>query len=207
MSPAAATKRAPRKVKSTSSGAECITMPHSVVRDTAVWDTETTGLLKPGISDLSQQPHIIELAVAILNPANVVLERHSWLIKPPIPISDEIVKITGLTNADLHDKPSFAEVLPEIERVWLGIRRSIAHNAPFDQGMLVNELTRIGKQHAFPYAPLQVCTVQVASDLYFGRRARMIELYKRVTGRDLAQTHRAMDDVDALVEIVQGMEL
>lgn len=178
-------------------------LPDSGYDSTLVYDTETTGLLKPEVSDLAQQPKIIEFAICELDRQYNVVGKHSWLINPGEEITPEITKITGLTNADLRDKPSFIEVLPEIEKVFLGKIRLMAHNLPFDIGMLSNELRRIGRQYAFPYPPVQMCTVQIAQDLIYGRRARMIELYKDTMGRELDQTHRALDDVMALVDIIR----
>ena len=171
---------------------------------TLVYDTETTGLLKPQVSDLAQQPKIIEFAVVEIDQSYERLGEHSWLINPGEEITPEITKITGIKNADLKGKPSFIQVLPEIERIFLGKHRLMAHNLPFDMGMLTNELTRIGRQFAFPYPPDQQCTVQLAWDLIFGRRAKMTELYEKVLGKPLAQTHRALDDVNALVEIISA---
>lgn len=168
-----------------------------------MYDTETTGLRKPANSDLNLQPKIIEFAVAELNDDYDVVGEHVWLINPEQSITPEITKITGLTDEDLHDKPTFIQVLPEIESVFLGVNRIIAHNLPFDMDLLIYELRRIGREFAFPYPPNQMCTVQQASELIFGRRARMIELYEKAMGKPLAQTHRALDDVRALVEIVR----
>lgn len=170
---------------------------------TLVYDNETTGLLKPEVSDLAQQPKIIEFAVVAIDQSYDVLSEHSWLIHPGEDITPEITKITGITNDMLRGKPRFIEVLPEIEEVFIGKHRVMAHNLPFDWGMLTNELKRIGREHAFPYPPNQVCTVQLAADLIFGRRAKMTELYERSLGKPLAQTHRALDDVNALVEIIR----
>lgn len=170
---------------------------------TLVYDTETTGLLKPEVSDLDKQPKIIEFALAELDRGYGLVKTHSWLIYPGELITEEITKITGLTNDDLKGKPTFIEVLPEIIAAVKGTDRIIAHNAPFDHGMLVNELIRLGLQYKFPYPPEWVCTVQLAQELIYGRRARMIELYKDTMGRELEQTHRALDDVMALVDIVR----
>lgn len=171
---------------------------------TLVYDNETTGLLKPEVSDLSQQPKIIEFAVVAIDQSYDRLSEHSWLIHPGEDITPEITKITGLKNEDLRGKPSFIQVLPEIEQVFLGKHRVMAHNLPFDWGMLTNELKRVGREYAFPYPPIQQCTVQLASDLIFGRRAKMTELYEKTLGKPLAQTHRALDDVNALVEIISA---
>ena len=171
---------------------------------TLVFDTETTGLLKPGVADLKEQPKIIEFAVAEIDAQYNVIATHEWLIHPGEEITPEITKITGITNEKLKGKPTFIEVLPEIEKVFMGIGRIIAHNMPFDWGMLVNELRRCSREYAFPYPPNQVCTVQLASDLLYGRRARLVELYEKTTGKKLDQKHRALDDVLALVEVVRG---
>jgi DNA polymerase III epsilon subunit family exonuclease len=182
---------------------ESLAAQKALGRVTAIFDTETTGLLKPQVADLAQQPKIIEFALSIIDDDYNVLSEHEWLIHPGELITPEITKITGITDDKLRGKPSFIEVLPEIQRALRGVDRIIAHNLPFDMGMLVNELKRIGREYAFPYPPEQVCTVQLASDLIFGRRARMIELYEKTTGRKLDQKHRALDDVHALLEIVR----
>ena len=173
---------------------------------TLVYDTETTGLLKPEVDDLSKQPKIIEFALCELDRSYNAVAKHSWLINPGELITEEITKITGLTNDDLKDKPSFIEVLPEIAAVFRRGDRVVAHNNPFDHGMLVNELKRLGLDHKFPYPMEWVCTVQLAQELIYGRRAKMTELYETATGHPLAQTHRALDDVMALVEILRALE-
>jgi DNA polymerase III epsilon subunit-like protein len=170
---------------------------------TGIFDTETTGLLKPDVSDLDQQPRIIEFAISIQDRQYNIVEDHVWLINPGIEISEEITKITGITNDDLHDKPSFIEVLPEIIAVLRRLDRIIAHNCPFDHQMLINELKRIGQEFKFPYPPEWICTVQLAQELIYGRRARLIELYKDTMGKELEQTHRALDDVHALADVVR----
>lgn len=170
-----------------------------------VLDTETTGLLKPSSAPLEAQPKIIELAVAEIwqgiNGDLTLGLKATWLVNPGEPLSAEITKITGLKDEDLKGAPPFQEVLKMAMPWFLGTFGMVAHNLPFDLGMLVNELRRLGKENAFPYPPRQVCTV-AAFQPEWGRRPRLIELYERKLGRPLAQTHRALDDVMALVEIV-----
>lgn len=178
-----------------------VPLPNAPVnRRWIVWDTETTGLTLPSEAALETQPKIIELALAVLS-RNAVTSRHVWLINPGEEITPEITKITGITNDDLRGKPSFAEVFPEVLEVFHGAHGMCSHNLPFDRTMLVNELRRIGKEYAFPYPPNQLCSVQAYHHLA-GRNLKLTELYERVLGKPLAQTHRAMDDVNALVEIL-----
>lgn len=173
-----------------------------------VMDTETTGLLLPGSAPLDKQPKIIELALIeleaediMLDVAPIVKREVSWLINPGEPLSAVITKITGLTDDDLKGKPRFPEVLPEILPWFFGAHGAICHNAPFDFGMLINELKRCGKEFAFPYPPNQICTVQHYHTT-FGRRAKLTEVYARVMKKPLAQKHRAIDDTRALAEII-----
>lgn len=171
-----------------------------------VLDVETTGLLKPSAGALETQPRIIELALVELTcwKAGDLFEQtdeKSWLINPGIPLTEEITKITGLTDADLKSAPPFERVLPEIVEAVLGAIGLAAHNLPFDHGMLVAELRRCGREHAFPYPPEQFCSVAAYHHLK-GRNLKLTELYEHVMGKSLAQTHRALDDARALTELL-----
>lgn len=166
----------------------------------AVLDTETTGLPLHSKAPLNKQPYIIELAIARLDGTQLV----NTLIKPPVPITDEITKITGLTDADVVDAPVFADVLPDIQAALSEIDILIAHNMPFDEGMLKFELARLGVDLVWPEQ--LVCTVQLYMDEY-GKRVKMQDLYELKLGKPLKQKHRAMDDVLALCEIINAEQL
>lgn len=171
---------------------------------TLIFDTETTGLLLPSTAALADQPHIIEIGLieVVKGSVEVAIEREwSWLINPGQPLTEEITKITGLKDSDLEGKPSFVEVLPELIEVFLGARGFIAHNLPFDLGMLLTELRRCGKESAFPFPPEQLCTVSAYAHLK-GHNQKLPDLYKHFMGKELKQTHRALDDARALAEIV-----
>jgi DNA polymerase-3 subunit epsilon len=169
-----------------------------------IFDTETTDLLKPSTADLKSQPKIIEIGLIEVHAVDghaTIFDEVSWLIHPGETITAETTKITGLTNDDLAGKPSFVDILPELERKFLGIDGLVCHNLPFDLGMLVTELRRAGREHAFPYPPKQLCTVSAYTFLK-GHNLKLTDLYKHVMGKELQQTHRALDDARALAEIV-----
>ena len=163
-----------------------------------IFDTETTGLLLPKAADLNKQPRIIELALARVEHGKIVSE-HEWLIDPECVISAEITKITGITNEMVAGKQKFRELLGEIEEAFAGADTLIAHNAPFDVGMLTTELQRC-ERTGFPWPLATMCTVQEFMHLK-GRRLKLTQLYELKLGKVLAQTHRALDDVIALAEI------
>jgi DNA polymerase-3 subunit epsilon len=88
-------------------------------------DTETTGL---GIDD-----EVCE--IGIVNIHGVVL--FHTLIKPTKAIPAEAISIHGITNEMVQSAPSFAEILPELDRVLRG-RVVMVYNVEYDEKMLSN---------------------------------------------------------------------
>ncbi len=86
-------------------------------------DTETTGL--------SGRDEIVQVAV-IDSLGEVLL--HS-LVRPTRPIPAEVVRIHGITDADVRDAPTGAEVLRELAPL-LASRLVCAYNADFDLRLL-----------------------------------------------------------------------
>ena len=172
-----------------------------------VFDTETTGLLKPKRVPLEHQPKIIEIGAVVIENTKggkgVIIEKVSQLLDPKEPISEVITKITGITNDDLKGQPSFAEYHPYLKQVFAGSDAIICHNAPFDVAMLGNELNRLGTEvnRAFPWPPQIICTVREFHHK-FGFNPNLQLLYKTVMGKELEQTHRAVDDAVALTDII-----
>jgi DNA polymerase III epsilon subunit family exonuclease len=164
-----------------------------------VFDTETTGLTLPEIADLKQQPKIIEIGAVRIDGENVVA-RYSQLIYPGELITSQITKITGITNEDLKGKPTFAEIVTDIKKLFDGVDELIAHNAPFDCALLRYDLQRCGIND-FVWPRIITCTVQEFAHIN-GYNLKLTQLYEIIMNKQLAQTHRALDDVDALVEIL-----
>ncbi len=170
-----------------------------------VYDTETTGLTLHPDAPVAKRPRMIEFGAVLLDRNGRVVKAASILINPGEQLTAEIVKITGITDEDLKDAPSFAEVLPQLRRIFSEADTVMAHNLPFDKAILRGELARMDV-HDFPWPQRELCTVGLYKDQW-GRNPRLIELYESVMGKPLAQTHRALDDVHALVEIIQKEEL
>ena len=164
------------------------------------YDTETTGLLKPAANDVSKQPYIIEICAMKFDDDMNLVDELSSFVKPPIPISDEITKITKITNEMIKDAPTFASIYRNLCDIFLGSHRVVAHNLGFDRAMLANELVRIDKLIQFPWPMDHVCTVQKSMS-YEGRRLNLTRLHEMATGKpQIDGAHRAKTDVLALVE-------
>jgi DNA polymerase III epsilon subunit-like protein len=163
-------------------------------------DTETTGLAKPTPCLLEDQPYIIEMYAVKIDDEFNMLDEFSSFFRPPIPISAEITKITGITDDMINEagaKP-FEDSYEKLCNFFLGTEELIGHNLPFDRSMMIYELSRIEKQYAFPWPPHQICTVEASISIE-QRRLSLAALHQIATGKPHAGAHRAKADVFALV--------
>ena len=158
------------------------------------FDTETTGLVKEGTTDPSQQPRIVELALIRTDRDCRELSRFTTLLNPGIPIPEEVVKVHGITDAAVADAPKFPAVLGRIISEFREDDTLVAHNLRFDLMMLVYELQRIDFQWRFPFPHNHVDTVPLSG-------GKKLEVWsKEVLGTKFtAQSHRAIDDVERLI--------
>lgn len=154
-------------------------------------DFETNGLITNEALPLSQQPSIIEIGLLKCAdaPGLPIINQYSAFVLPPVlPLPEIITKITGICDEDLLGAAPFVAHLAQMRALFLGEFTFCAHNAPFDHGMLVLELRRLGKEFRFPWPPEMLDTLT----LYPHKLARWA---KEVKGPDWKQTHRALEDV------------
>lgn len=171
-----------------------------------VFDTETTGLVEPTATPLDKQPYIIEFGAIKLDSKTLKeVGRLSFLVKPPIPLQAKITEITGLRDKDLEKAMPFARHVMEVSNFFLGEDTIVAHNCPFDMSLLKFELMRLDRQFRFPWPPNQICTAEISMGINKGKRMRLLEMYKWATGKVLDQKHRAIDDVEALIEVIKKL--
>lgn len=165
-----------------------------------VFDTETTGIPKHPNAKDAIQPRMIEFAGVIVDEKGKWLDEYVQLFDPKVKLESVITKITGLTDHDLRGEPSFADCIGPLENLFRDADALVAHNLPFDSTMMELELKRCGYLDAWPWPKVNICTVQEHFEEY-GKRPRLIELYEDTFGKPLDQTHRALDDVEALVDV------
>ncbi len=165
-----------------------------------LFDTETTGLVVPSANDLTKQPYIAELYVMkVVHRSDGVIEKIDELetfLKPPVPLSDEITRITGIDNGMVADAPSFAKKYHEIAEFFFGVDRMVAHNLAFDRSMMLYELARLNKQLNFTWPIQHVCTVEKSMHIE-QRRMSLTKLHDHYFNKDFP-AHRARNDVEAM---------
>ena len=164
-----------------------------------ILDLETTDLLQPTKADIAIQPYITELCALKINERYEIIDEMNTFIKPPIPIPPRITKLTGINDSTVERAPAFPEIFKQLANFFFGANTLIAHNLSFDLIVLVQELKRIKKQYAFPYPPVQFCTVEQSMHIK-GYRLKNDELYKIATGKEMTEKHRARTDALATLE-------
>ncbi len=127
-----------------------------------------------------------------------ITRRVRQLIRPP---NHEIwfTRIHGLTMADLHDKPSFAQAWSVLREVFDGAAFIAAHNAGFDKNVLFACCNNAGIQ---PPEQPWVCTVRQARRT-LGIRPANLDHVARVMGLELNH-HDALSDAEACARIVMA---
>jgi DNA polymerase-3 subunit alpha (Gram-positive type) len=171
-----------------------------------LFDQETTGLVLPLAVPLARQPRIIEFTAIKLD--NVSLKQRaciSFLINPGIPIPEEIVRITGITNEMVKKEPTFGERFEEIADFYESENELVAHNLDFDRTILFFALQRLNKHWNFPWPRRHICTVEASFSIH-NRRLKLSELYQLATGKELKGAHRSLADTqEGLAESVRWL--
>lgn len=173
-----------------------------------ILDTETTGLIDNRLTKLDKQPHIIEFygCLSDLKTGKIMCEIEH-LIKPPVSISEEVVKITGIDDEMVSKAQPFEAIASQVETLISNSPMVIAHNMSYDKDMIEIEFERLGKKIKWPEL---MCTVEQTIHLC-GYRLNLSALYEHLFKTSFKGTHRAKNDVQALlaccVELTQRGEL
>lgn len=170
-----------------------------------LFDTETTGLTY-------SRDEIIEFAAVVVEKQNgeiTVVQEYDELIalSPGGFVPPEIERLTGITNADLRSRgiPK-TRLCCDIARMIAGNTLLLAYNAHFDLSFLYYLLMRDGDPAILKGKDkLDLLTVYKDRHSYPHKLCNAIEVYG--LGDKVVNSHRAVDDVLATVEVMKEMEL
>ena len=169
-----------------------------------LFDTETTGLAY-------SRDEIIEFAAVVLERQNgqiTVVEEYDELISltPGNTVPPMIENLTGITTQDLLQRgiPK-TQVCSDIARMFAGNTLMLAYNAHFDLSFLFYLLLRDGDPTILKGKDkLDLLTVYKDRHSYPHKLCNAIEVYG-LSGK-VVNSHRAVDDVLATVEVMKAME-
>jgi DNA polymerase-3 subunit epsilon len=164
-----------------------------------VLDTETTGL-NAGLGD-----RIIELGcIEILN-RRVTGNHFHHYVNPERKSEDGALKVHGITQEFLEDKPKFREIAAEFLEYVRGAEL-IIHNAAFDVEFLNLELARIGQPPIAEHCTAIVDSLKLARELHPGRKNSLDALCERYQVDHAHRTlHGALLDAALLAEVYLAM--
>ncbi|HMM85347.1 DNA polymerase III subunit epsilon [Azohydromonas sp.] len=158
-------------------------------------DTETTGL-SPESGDRIIEIGCVEMVNRRLTGRNL----HHYL-NPERRNSDDAVRIHGLTDEFLADKPLFAAVADELLEYLAGAE-VVIHNAAFDIGFLDEELRRIGRPAFREHVAGVVDSLLMAREMFPGKSNSLDALCKRLDVDNASRTlHGALLDAGLLAEV------
>ncbi|HET9205669.1 MAG TPA: DNA polymerase III subunit epsilon [Burkholderiaceae bacterium] len=158
-------------------------------------DTETTGL-SPESGD-----RIIEVGCIELENRRLTGRTKHFYINPQRPNSEDALKIHGLTDEFLADKPLFAAVVDELLEFVSGAE-IVIHNAAFDVGFMDAELARLGRPAFASLVHKVTDTLSLAREMYPGKSNSLDALCRRLEVDNSNRTlHGALLDAGLLAEV------
>jgi DNA polymerase-3 subunit epsilon len=125
------------------------------------------------------------------------------LVDPGVRVPADITRLTGITNAMLHDAPPLGAVLPSVLDMLRGAVL-VAHNAPFDTGFLKAACERL--ERPWPGPPV-LCTARLARAVLPHAECPSVKLgtLARHFGCATTPDHRALTDARATVEVLHHL--
>ncbi len=160
-----------------------------------VLDTETTGL------SAETGDRIIEIGCVELVARKLTGNNKHFYVNPGRSSSEEALRVHGISDEFLADKPRFAAVVDELLDYLEGAEL-IIHNAPFDLGFLNKELELAGKPPIRTVIGGVIDTVVMAKEMFPGKRNSLDALCDRLGVDNSSRTlHGALLDAELLADV------
>lgn len=158
-------------------------------------DTETTGL-NPESGD-----RIVEIGCIEMVNRRLTGEHRHFYLNPERKGNEEAIRVHGLTDEFLADKPLFAHIADDLIE-WLRGADIVIHNAAFDVGFLNAELKRMKRPPFHTVAAKVTDTLAMAREMFPGKANSLDALCKRLEVDSSHRTlHGALLDAGLLAEV------
>ena len=162
-------------------------------------DTETTGLYA------AQGDRIIEIGCIEMEGRRYTGRQLHHYLNPQRASHPEAVRVHGITDDFLADKPLFAAVAGEV-LAFLAGAEVLIHNAAFDLGFLDAELERLGLPPTQKQVGIVTDTLLLAREMFPGKSNSLDALCKRLeVDNSNRELHGALLDAGLLAEVYGRM--
>lgn len=160
-----------------------------------IFDLETTGL------DIAKD-RIIQLSYIKVMPDGQEI-RENLYVNPGVPVPAEVTMLTGISDADLADAKTFAELAPYLREQFKGCDFAGFNSNRFDVPMLCEEFLRA--EVDFDFSKSRLIDAQVI--FHRMEKRNLSAAYKFYCGRKMEddfEAHRADQDTEATYRVLQG---
>ncbi len=156
------------------------------------FDIESTGLNVA-------TDRIVEISIVKINPDGSE-EIKTRRINPTIPISPEAQQVHGISNEDVKDEPTFAQIAKSLAKWMEGCDIAGYNSTKFDIPLLSEEFLRAGVDFDFRKRKL----VDVQNIFHKMEQRTLKAAYKFYCQKDLENAHSAEADTLATYEILKA---
>lgn len=163
-----------------------------------LFDTETTDLIANSLIAERHRPCIIEFfgqTMELVGGKWTKVDELEFFCKPPMAVSEEVTRITGITNDDLEGAKPFKDHADSVRAIIERADWVVAHNLSYDEAVVDFELERLKQTVKWP--DFKLCTVEATEHLK-GHRLKLADLYEHLFGEKFEGAHRARTDVEGM---------
>ena len=170
-------------------------MKLNLTKPRVIFDLETTGL------DLVKD-RIIQISYIKVYPDGHE-ERGNELVNPEKPIEPMITQLTGISNDDVKDKPTFKQLGAVLAEKFTGCDFAGFNSNHFDIPLLAEEFLRAGVDFDFSKCKM----IDAQTIFHKMERRNLAAAYKFYCGRKMEEdfeAHRADQDTEATYRVLMG---
>ena len=170
-------------------------MKLNLIKPLVIFDLETTGL------DLVKD-RIIQISYIKVYPDGRE-ERGNELVNPEKPIEPIITQLTGISEEDVKDKPTFKQLGATLAEKFTGCDFAGFNSNHFDIPLLAEEFLRAGIDFDFSKSKM----IDAQTIFHKMERRNLAAAYKFYCGRKMEEdfeAHRADQDTEATYRVLMG---
>ena len=158
-------------------------------------DTETTGL------SADNGDRLVEIGLIEMVDRRLSGENRHWYLNPGRSSHPDALRVHGLTDEFLADKPKFADIAQDLLD-FVADAELVIHNASFDLGFLDAELAQVDRPPLLCACVSVVDSLLMAREMFPGKSNSLDALCKRLEVDNSSRTlHGALLDAGLLAEV------